>query len=60
MKTARMAVTMLMVGGALVAHAAQAQAPGITRTDLRQHDLSVPGRQAVTGSIWIMFAPDSP
>ena len=34
-----------MVGGAWALHMAQAQ--GITRTDLLQHDLSVPGREVV-------------
>jgi quercetin dioxygenase-like cupin family protein len=29
------------------AHGAQAQQPGITRTDLQRHDLSAPGREAV-------------
>ena len=48
MKTTRiMAVAVLMVGSALGLHTAQAQAPGITHTDLQQHDLSVPGREVV-------------
>jgi len=40
-RTGVMAVAVLMVGSALALHTAQAQAPGITRTDLQQHDLSV-------------------
>jgi quercetin dioxygenase-like cupin family protein len=56
MKTARiMAVAVLMVGSALALHTAQAQAPGITRTDLQQHDLSVPGREVV--QVRVDFAP---
>ena len=37
----------LIVGSGLVLHAAQAQQPGIKRTDLQRHDLSVPGREVV-------------
>ncbi|HWZ12277.1 MAG TPA: cupin domain-containing protein [Acidobacteriaceae bacterium] len=48
MKTARiMAVAVLIVGSGLALHAAQALQPGIKRTDLQQHDLSVPGREVV-------------
>jgi hypothetical protein len=43
MKTARIiAVAVLIVASGLALHMAQAQAPGITRTDLQRHDLSVP------------------
>jgi quercetin dioxygenase-like cupin family protein len=59
MKTTRfMAVALLMVGSALALHIAQhaeAQAPGITRTDLQRHDLSVPGREVV--QVRVAFAP---
>jgi quercetin dioxygenase-like cupin family protein len=56
MKTTRfMAIAVLMVGSALALHTAQAQAPGITRTDLQQHDLSVPGREVV--QVRVDFAP---
>ena len=34
----------LIVASALAAHA---QAPGVTRNDLQQHDLSIPGREAL-------------
>jgi quercetin dioxygenase-like cupin family protein len=52
MKTARlMAVAVLIVGSGLALHAAQAQKPGIKRTDLQQHDLSVPGREVVQARI---------
>jgi quercetin dioxygenase-like cupin family protein len=48
MKTTRiMAVAVLMVGSALALHMAQAQQPGITRTDLQRHDRGVPGREVV-------------
>jgi quercetin dioxygenase-like cupin family protein len=47
MKTTRtMAVAVLIVAGSLL-HAAQAQQPGIKRTELQRHDLGVPGREAV-------------
>ena len=58
MKTTRFgAVAVLMVGSALGLHMStvQAQAPGITRTDLQRHDLSVPGREAV--QVLVGFAP---
>ena len=38
---------LLIVGGGLVLNLAQAQQPGIKRTDLQRHDLSVPGREVV-------------
>jgi quercetin dioxygenase-like cupin family protein len=48
MKTARiMTLAVLIVGSGLVLQAARAQQPGIKRTDLQRHDLSVPGREAV-------------
>ena len=48
MKTSRViAIAVLLVGSGLAWYAARAQAPGITRTDLQQHDLSVPGREVV-------------
>jgi quercetin dioxygenase-like cupin family protein len=34
------------------------QAPGITRTDLQQHDLSVPGRQVIQNRVEI--GPEAP
>jgi quercetin dioxygenase-like cupin family protein len=56
MKTTRvMAIAVLMVGSALALHTAQAQAPGITRTDLQRHDLSVPGREVI--QVRVDFAP---
>ena len=48
MKTTRiMALAALIVGGGLALHMARAQQPGIRRTDLQRHDLSVPGREVV-------------
>ena len=49
MKTIRMmavALAVLFAGNGL-ALTAQAQQPGVKRTDLQQHDLSVPGREVV-------------
>jgi quercetin dioxygenase-like cupin family protein len=56
MKTTRiMSVAAVIVAAGLALHTAQAQAPGITRTDLQQHDLSVPGREVV--QVRVDFAP---
>jgi quercetin dioxygenase-like cupin family protein len=47
MKTIRIiALAVLIVGSALALHSVSAQ-PGIKRTDLQQHDLSVPGREVI-------------
>jgi quercetin dioxygenase-like cupin family protein len=43
-----MAVAVLIVGSGLVLHVAQSQQPpGVKRTDLQRHDLSVSGREVV-------------
>jgi quercetin dioxygenase-like cupin family protein len=56
MKTTRlMAVAAMIVAGALTLRFVQAQGPGITRTDLQQHDLSVAGREVV--QVRVDFAP---
>jgi quercetin dioxygenase-like cupin family protein len=56
MNTTRiMTVAVLIVASALALHTVQAQAPGITRTDLQQHDLSVSGREVV--QVRVDFAP---
>ena len=48
MRTIRiMAVAVLIVGSGLALYAARAQQPGIKRTDLQRHDLSVPGREVI-------------
>jgi quercetin dioxygenase-like cupin family protein len=41
------AVTVLFAGNGLALDMAQAQQPGVKRTDLQQHDLSIPGREVV-------------
>jgi quercetin dioxygenase-like cupin family protein len=41
------AVTVLVVTGAVVLDSVQAQPPGATRTELQRHDLSVPGREVI-------------
>jgi quercetin dioxygenase-like cupin family protein len=56
MKTSRLtAAAVLILAAGLGLHVVQAQAPGITRTDLQQHDLSVPGREVV--QVRVDFAP---
>src|SRR6476619_1458540 len=48
MKTTHIiAVAALITAGGLALHVARAQQPGIKRTDLQRHDLSVPGREVV-------------
>lgn len=47
--------TTLLIASAFAAHAAQAQQPGITRTDLQRNDLTVPGREVV--QVLVAFAP---
>src|SRR6266436_6524655 len=48
MKTIRsMALAALIVASGLTLPVAQAQQPGVKRTDLQRHDLSAPGREAV-------------
>jgi len=46
MKATRLiAAAVLALAGGLTVHAAQAQAPGIGRSELQRHDLDVPGRE---------------
>jgi quercetin dioxygenase-like cupin family protein len=48
MKSTRIvAVAVLIVASGLVLHVAPAQQPGVKRTDLQRHDLSVPGREVI-------------
>jgi quercetin dioxygenase-like cupin family protein len=48
MRTTRMMVVAVLIVGSVVAlHVARAQQPGIKRTDLQRHDLSVPGREVI-------------
>ena len=42
-----MGLAMLIAGSGLAADVAQAQQPGIRRTELQRHDLSAPGREMV-------------
>ncbi len=42
-----MAAAALLAASGLALHTASAQAPGIKRTDLQRHDLSVPGREVI-------------
>jgi quercetin dioxygenase-like cupin family protein len=46
-----MAVAVLIVASGLTLHVAQAQQPGIKRTDLQRHDLSVPGREVIQARV---------
>jgi quercetin dioxygenase-like cupin family protein len=58
MKTTRiLAAAALIAGSALALHVAQAQQPGIKRTDLQRHDLSAPGREVF--QVRVDFAPGS-
>src|SRR5436853_192561 len=50
-----MAVAVLIVGSGLALCVAWAQQPGIKRTDLQRHDLSVPGREVI--QVRVDFAP---
>lgn len=50
-----MAVATLLVGSGLALHVALAQQSGIKRTDLQQHDLSIPGREVI--QVRVDFAP---
>ena len=56
MKAARiLAVAVLIVGGGLALNVAQSQQPGVTRSDLLRHDLSVSGREVI--QVRVDFAP---
>src|SRR5919112_3500724 len=46
-RTIAVAIAVLFAGNGLALDMAQAQQPGVKRTDLQQHDLSVPGREIV-------------
>jgi quercetin dioxygenase-like cupin family protein len=46
-RTQGIAAAAVILGASLAAHVARAQQSGITRTDLQQHDLSIPGREVV-------------
>ena len=56
MTLTRLIVLVTVAAGSTAAvRPAQAQQPGITRTDLQRHDLDSPGRRAVQGLV--EFAP---
>ena len=56
MRTTRtLAAAVLIVGGGLALNIAQSQQPGVTRTDLLRHELSVPGREVI--QVRVDFAP---
>ena len=46
-KVQMMTMAALVAGTVLAPLGAQAQTPGVTRTDLQRHDLSSPGREAI-------------
>jgi quercetin dioxygenase-like cupin family protein len=49
------AAAVLFAGSVLALHMAQAQQPGVTRTDLLRHGLSVSGREVI--QVRVDFAP---
>lgn|SRR5512144_285309 len=51
----RVLAAVLVAGGVLTLHVAQAQFPGLKRTGLMQKDLSVPGREVV--QVRVEFPP---
>ena len=55
MCTTRNMIAPSLLIASMVVGTALAQAPGITRTDLQQHDLSVPGREVI--QVRVDFAP---
>lgn len=48
-------VVMLVVASSVALRVAQSQQPGIERTDLQRHDLSLPGREVI--QVRVDFAP---
>ena len=56
MKAARTMAAVVMIGvSGLALHVAQAQQPGVKRTDLLRHDLSVSGSEVI--QVRVDFAP---
>jgi quercetin dioxygenase-like cupin family protein len=56
MRTTRiLAAAILIAASALAPHVALAQQPGVKRTDLQRHDLSVPGQEAI--QVHVELAP---
>ena len=54
-RTHGIAVAAVLVGTSLGVHVARAQQSGIKRTDLQQHDLSIPGREVI--QVRVDFSP---
>jgi quercetin dioxygenase-like cupin family protein len=54
-QTQCIAVAAVILGTSVAVHVARAQQSGITRTDLQQHDLSIPGREVV--QVRVDFSP---
>lgn len=54
-QTRCIAVAAVILGTSVAVHVARAQQSGITRTDLQQHDLSIPGREVV--QVRVDFSP---
>jgi len=48
-------MAVVIIGSGLALHVTQAQQPGIIRTDVVRHDLSVPGREVI--QVRVDFAP---
>ena len=55
MKTTPILAAALIVASCLAPHVALTQQPGIKRTDLQRHDLSVPGREVI--QVLVEFGP---
>ena len=54
-RTQGIAAAAVILGTSFAVHVARAQQSGITRTDLQQHDLSIPGREVV--QVRVDFSP---
>jgi quercetin dioxygenase-like cupin family protein len=50
-----MVAAVVLAASALAPHVALAQQPGVKRTDLQRHDLSIPGREAI--QVHVELAP---
>lgn len=55
MKATRIMAAVVIIESGWALHSTQAQQPGITRTDVVRHDLSVPGREVI--QVRVDFAP---
>jgi quercetin dioxygenase-like cupin family protein len=53
--TLAIAAVALVIASGLALQAVPAQPPGVTRTDLQRHDLSIPGREMI--QVVVGFAP---